>query len=321
MRFPTRRRRARLAPPVAAAAAALVALGGCGLVGRGGHPPPAPAPAPRTVWFGEQYADGLVVLGDVTPGVSTLLVAPVFEAGTPVAVRRVPSGPAPDDARLFRICDQRPGDSYPRLDQFRGPAPADLPAPRPVVAWEEAAALVPRWHGSDVPPPAGWETAARDAADGADDRDTLVGVPLALDADPEPEMYVELRLYEERTDACRFPYRTVDVLLDHDWSVLGTRETPGCFERAPFDPMGAVDPPCADGDPRAECRWPPDTHGGPYPAIFGPGTVPITLAAGDVTVWVRHGWSFEGEHFLVERIDGDERVVTDADAYFYHCAF
>jgi hypothetical protein len=134
-------------------------------------------------------------------------------------------------------------------------------------------------------------------------------------------MYVELRLYEKPTDACRFPFRTADVVLDHDWKVLGTRESDGCFTHAPFDPMGTVDPPCADGDARPECRWPPDTHGGPYPAIFGPGSVPLTLATSDVTVWVRHTWSFEGEHFLVERVDDDERVVTDADVYFYHCAF
>jgi hypothetical protein len=306
-------------PGPAAVLLALVALASCGLIG-GRSDPPAAMSERRAVWIGEQYADGLVVLGDVPPGVSTLLVVPAFEAAPPVTVKRVPSGPAPEPARLFRICDQRPGDSYPRLDQFRGPVPPELPAPRPIVAWEEATGLVPRWSPREAVSPAGWEAAAREAADDGALRDTVASAPLAFDADPEPETYAEVRLYEKATSACRFPYRTVGVLLDHDGDVVGTREVEGCFTSAPFDPMGTVTPPCAEGDGRAECRWPPDTHGGPYPAIFGPGTVPLTLAAEDTTVWIRHSWSFEGEHFLVERVD-DERVVTDADAYFYHCAF
>jgi hypothetical protein len=302
-----------------AAALALVALASCGFVSRRGDPPPPP-PARGTLWVGEQYADGLVVLGDVPSAVTALVVVPAFEPAASVTAKRVPSGPAPETARLFRICDQRPGDSYPRLDHFRGPVPAELPAPRPVVAWEEATGLAPHWSASDVPRPAGWEAAARSAADDGALGDTFAGVPLPLDADPGAEMYVEVRAYEKPTAACRFPYRTVDVVLEDDREVIGARETDGCFKGAPFDPMGSVAPPCADGDARAECRWPPDTHGGPYPAIFGPGTVPLALSTADTTLWIRHSWSFEGEHFLVERVD-DERVVTDADAYFYHCAF
>ncbi len=281
------------------------------------------------LYFGELLPNGTVLLSDGTLNHSEkgiphkkLRVVPMFKNELSWEITATKHRRPPANTALFVRCDlEEPF----RIQAFKGPKKKLSKKPIPVVAWDPREGITYYRVKDNRIRQSGWVKTAREIAGKSNLKPSMLAVSVPLTPNGGDGVFVQLRNYKNPTSECNFPYEEWSIVLDHQAKFLGKSRKDFCFPGKPFI-WNSRPGDCKKLRKKKRkklCRWPPDSHYGPYRNLarfFGPGKVVFGLDMNQKFFWLRMAESLETTIIWAEYVE-DLKIVQDLAASFYHCAY